>query len=187
MYLKVFECTWMYLNVFRVYLNVFECTYSIFMVMMYLNVIIIYSWYIFNVTIIYFNALIVCLNVFQCVWMYLSILYLEFYHHILIVTFLPCTPTYSFFFILHNDFLPNMLYHHIIIFPFPLIRSNFHTIYEKITYQSLLHVYTSPHIPHSTFHIVTSGVEHSGAQISFIYFGMLKTSFFNIFIKFNFY
>jgi hypothetical protein len=47
----------------------------------------------------------------------------------------------------------SMLYHYIIFFQFPLIRSNFHTIYEKNTYQSLLYVYTLPHIPHSTFHV----------------------------------
>jgi hypothetical protein len=53
MYLKVFECTSMYLNVFIVYLNVFECTYKIFM--------------------LYFNAFIVCFDVFHCISMCLSI------------------------------------------------------------------------------------------------------------------
>jgi hypothetical protein len=38
---------------------------------------------------------------------------------------------------------------------------------KKITYQSLLHVYTSPHIVHSTFHVVTGCTEHSEAQVSF--------------------
>jgi hypothetical protein len=63
---------------------------------------------------------------------------------------------HNFFFTLYNDSPPNMLYYYTFFFlPFPLIRSNFHTIYEKITYQSLL--FTSIHhptIPHSMLSLI---------------------------------
>jgi hypothetical protein len=155
MYLNIFQCTYnifmVYLNVCIVYLNVFECTYNIFVVY-------------FNVPIIYFNAFIVCFNVFQCLWMYFNVfecffdIVIEFHHHFLIVTFLPSTPAYTFFFFtLYNDSLPNMLYHYVHFFPFPLIHSNFHTIY---TYFSRLYI-TS----HSTFYVITGCAEHSGAQV----------------------
>jgi hypothetical protein len=60
-----------------------------------------------------------------------------------------CTSTYTFFFTLHNDSLPNMLYYYTLFFPFPLICSNLHTIYEKITCQYLF--FTSTH--HPTFQV----------------------------------
>jgi hypothetical protein len=85
---------------------------------------------------------------------------IEFHHHFLIVKFLPCTPTYTFFFLtLYNDSLPNMLYHYVPFFPFLLIHSNFHTIYP---YFSRLYI-----TPHSTFYVVTGCAEHSGAQVLF--------------------
>jgi hypothetical protein len=137
---------------------------------MYLNVFIIYLW-----------CISMCLNVFIDI----VIGILPSYSHCNVLTMYT---QLHFFFTLHNDSLPSMLYHYIIIFPFPLIHSNFHTIYEKITYQSLLHIYTSPHIPHSTIHIPHStfqvphsmlshtsphipsstfhAVEHSGAQVA---------------------
>jgi hypothetical protein len=89
---------------------------------------------------------------------------IEFHHHFLIVTFLPCTPTYTFFFTLYNDSLPNMLYRYVPFFPFPLIHSNFHTIYP---YFSRLHItpHSTFHIPHSTFYVVNGCTEHSGAQV----------------------
>jgi hypothetical protein len=90
---------------------------------------------------------------------------IEFHHHFLIVTFLPCTPTYTFFFILYNDSLPNMLYHYVPFFPFPLIHSNFHTIYP---YFSCLYI-----IPHSTFHIphsMSTLVARSIAEPKFFFF-----------------
>jgi hypothetical protein len=125
----------MCLNVFIIYVNVFECICSIFMV--------------------YFNAFIVCFNVFHCISMCLNvdIVIGILPSHSLCNVFTMHTDLHIFFFTLHKDFIPNMLYYYIIIFPFPVIRSNFHTIYEKNTYQSLFHVYTSPHIPRSTFHI----------------------------------
>jgi hypothetical protein len=64
---------------------------------------------------------------------------------------------YLHFFTLYNDSLPNILYHYILFFPFPLIRSNFHTMYPYFSRSYIT--------PHSTFHIVTSCVEHSGAQV----------------------
>jgi hypothetical protein len=136
MYLKVFECTSMYLNVFIVYLNVFECTYKIFM--------------------LYFNAFIVCFDVFHCISMCLSI--------DIVIGILPshshCNvfTMHTFFFHstqwLHSQYAILLHYY----FPFPLICSNFHTIYEKITYQSLLHVYTSSHIPHSMSSLVVRSI-----------------------------
>jgi hypothetical protein len=72
-------------GVFECMHSIFECTYNTCMVY-------------FNVPIIYFNAFIVCFNVFQCVWNVFIDIVIEFHHHFLIVTFLPCTPTYTFFF-----------------------------------------------------------------------------------------
>jgi hypothetical protein len=96
-----------------------------------------------------------CLNVFIDI-------VIEFHHHFLIVMFLPCTPTYTFFFTLYNDSLPNMLYHYVLFF---------HSHWSIPTFiQSIItfHVYTSPHIPHSTFHILCpSLVARSGAQVIF--------------------
>jgi hypothetical protein len=110
-----------------------------------------------------------CLNVFINT-------VIEFHHHLLIVTFLPWTPTYTFFFILYNDSLPNMLYHYVPFFPFPLIHSNFHTIYPYFS-----HLYTTPHstlhIPHSTFYVVTGCAEHSGAQVFIFIFITLVALF----------
>jgi hypothetical protein len=143
-YLNLFKCIYRIFeyifNVFIIYLNIFECIYSIFLV--YLNAFIEYVWYVS----MYFN-------VFESIWMYLLTLYLELHHHILIVTFLPCTPTYTFAF----QWLPS--YHAIPLhsfLAFLLICFNFHTIYKKITYQSLLFTsihHPTFHIPHSTSHI----------------------------------
>jgi hypothetical protein len=112
-------------GVFECMHNVFECTYDIFVV--------------------YFNAFIVCFNVFQSVWMHLLTLWLEFHHHICIVTFLPCTPTYTFVF--HS--IQWLISQHAIqlhsFCPCPLIHSNFHIIYS---YFPRLYI-----TPHSTFHI----------------------------------
>jgi hypothetical protein len=97
-----------------------------------------------------------CLNVFIDI-------VIEFHHHFLIVTFLPCTPTYTFFF--HSiQWLPSQ--HAILLrsfFPFPLIHSNFHTIYP---YVSRLYI-----TPHSTFHIphsMSSLVARSIAEPKFL-------------------
>jgi hypothetical protein len=109
-----------------------------------------------------------CLNVFIDI-------VIEFHHHFLIVTFLPCTATFTFFFTLYNDSLPNMLYHYVPFFPFPLIHSNFHTIYP---YFSCLYI-----TPHSTFYVVTGCAEHSGAQV-LVFSGNFKTEVvFNILFK----
>jgi hypothetical protein len=135
-------------------LNVLECTYSIFMVY-------------FNVFIIHFNAFVVYFNVFHCISMCLNVFtdiiirILPSHSHCNV--FIMHTHLHIFFSTLHNDSLSNMLYHYIIFFPFSLIHSNFNTIYEKITYQPLLHVDTSPHIPHPTFHVVIGCTEHSRA------------------------
>jgi hypothetical protein len=102
---------------------------------------------------------------FQCISMCSNVfinIIIEFHHHILIVTFLPYTPTYAFVFTLYNDSLPNMLYHYIPFFPCPSIHSNFHTIYP---YFSSLYI-----TPHSTFHVVTGCAEHSRAYVRFMEF-----------------
>jgi hypothetical protein len=56
--------------------------------------------------------------------------------------------------------------------PFPTCYTTtfffFHSCWSILTFiQSILifHVYTSPHIPHSTFYVVTDCAEHSGAQV----------------------
>jgi hypothetical protein len=101
-----------------------------------------------------------CLNVFIDI-------VIEFHHHFLIVMFLPCTSTYTFFFTPYNDSLPNMLYYYD---PF------FHSRWSIPTFiQSILtfYVYISPNIPHSTFYVVTGCAEHSGAQVLFVCVGCL--------------
>jgi hypothetical protein len=106
-----------------------------------------------------------CLNVFIDT-------VIEFHHYFLIVMFLPCTPTYTFFFTLYNDSLPNMLYQYVPFFPFPLIHSNFHTIYP---YFSRLYI-----TPHSTFHIphsMSSLVARSIAEPK-LYFDNLNVHFY---------
>jgi hypothetical protein len=94
-----------------------------------------------------------CLNVFIDI-------VIEFHHHFLIVTFLPSTPTYNFFSSLYT------------MTPFPTCYTTtflfFHSRWSIPTFiQSIItfHVYTSPHIPHSTFYVVTGCAEHSGAQV----------------------
>jgi hypothetical protein len=110
------ECIWMYLNIFIVYLNVFECIHNVF------------------------EYISMCLNVFIDI-------VIEFHHHFLIITFLPCTPTYTFFFSLYTMTpFPTCYTTTFLFFPFPLIHSNFHTIY---TYFSRLYI-----TPHSKFHIL---------------------------------
>ena len=64
---------------------------------------------------------------------------------------------------LHNGSFSNMLYHYTLFLPFPLINFNFHTIYEKITYQSLLFTFIDSihptfHVPHSMSSLVTQSI-----------------------------
>jgi hypothetical protein len=161
-----------YLNVFMVYLNIFQCTYSIYIYgileCMHSLFECAYSIFVvyFNVSIIYFNAFIVCFNVFQCVWMYFIDIVIEFHHYILIVTFLPCTPTYTFVF--HSiQWLPSqhaIPLHFVFSMPIPTF------IQSILTF----HVYTSPYISHSTFHVVTGCAEHSGAQVVFVHINLKK-------------
>jgi hypothetical protein len=131
----------MYLNVFIIYLNIFQCTYNIFMLY-------------FNVPIIYFNAFIVCFNVFQCIYQHCNWISPSLFHR----NVLPCTPIYTFFF--HSiQWLPSQ---HAI----PLRSIFFHSYWSIPTFiQSILtfRVYTSPHIPHFTFYVVTGCAEYSGA------------------------
>jgi hypothetical protein len=125
----------MYVNVFIVNMNVFECIYCIFMV--------------------YVNAFIVCFNVFHCISMCLNVdIVIEILpSHSHCNVFTMHTHLHIFFSLYTMTSFPTCYTTTLLFFPFPLIRSNFHKIYKKITYQSLLHIYTSPHIPCSTFHI----------------------------------
>jgi hypothetical protein len=142
MYFKCIDSIFMvYFDVFIMYLNVFECVYSIFI--MYLNVLIVYLWYVS-----------MCFNAFESIWMYLLTLELNFspsYSHcnvfamrihvhiwfllLTMTTFLRCYTTKLF------SPIPIALFQ----LPYNLWKN----------YISILtfHVYTLPHIPHSTFHI----------------------------------
>jgi hypothetical protein len=137
----------MYLNVFIVSLNVFEYTYNIFVVY-------------FNVSIIYFNAFIACIstyfNVFECIYWHCNWI----------------SPSHS-----HCNVFAMHTHLHICfslytMTPFPTCYTTtflfFRAHWSIPTFiKSILtfHVYTSPHIPHSTFHVVTGCAEHSEAQV----------------------
>jgi hypothetical protein len=149
------EYIWMYFNVFivylnvsRVYLNVFECMYNIFVVY-------------FNVPIIYFNAFIVCINVFQCVWMYLLYQHCNWISrslsHCNIVAM--HTHLHSFFSLYTMTSFPTC---YTTRFLFSISFWSIPTFIQSIL---TFHIYTSPHIPHSTFYVVTGCTEHSGAQV----------------------
>jgi hypothetical protein len=130
-------------------MDVFECIYTIFMV--------------------YFNVFIVCFNVFHYVWKYLSIF---------IDIVIGISPSYS-----HCNVFAIHTHLHICISLSTL--TTFLTCYTStlfspisidlfqlsynLCYISILtfHVYTSPHIPHPTFHVITGCAEHSGAQVNF--------------------
>ena len=86
-----------------------------------------------------------CLNVFIDI-------VIEFHHHFLIVMFLPCTPTYTFFFTLYNDCLPNMLYHCV---PFFLSCWSIPIFIQSII---TFHINTSPHIPHSMSSLIARSI-----------------------------
>jgi hypothetical protein len=93
----------------------------------------------------------------MCLDVFIDIV-IEFHHHFLIVMFLPCTPTYTFFFTLYNDSLPNMLYPLCSFFSIPV--DSFQRSYNL----SLL--FTS--IYHPTFYVIIVCTEHSGAQVFII-------------------
>jgi hypothetical protein len=79
-----------------------------------------------------------CLNVFIDI-------VIEFHHHFLIVTFLPCTPTYTFFF--HSiQWLPSQ--HAIPLRSFFSIAVDPFQLSYNLSYFSCLYI-----TPHSTFHI----------------------------------
>jgi hypothetical protein len=148
----------MCLNVFRVCLNVFECIHSVFE----------YIQCIYNIFMAYLNVCIVYLNVFECTYSIfvvhfnVSIIYfnaltleLEFHHHILIVTFLPCTPTYTFYF--HSiQWLPSQ---HAI--PLHSFFSNpvdpFQLSYNLFLLFTFIH-HPTFHIPHSMSSLVARSI-----------------------------
>jgi hypothetical protein len=85
-------------------------------------------------------------NVFECIYQHYN---WSFTITFSLYSFCHAHPPTHFFFTLHNDSLSNILYHYTLLFPFPLIHFSFHTIYEKITYQSSFFTF----IHHPTFHI----------------------------------
>jgi hypothetical protein len=93
---------------------------------------------------------------------------LAFHHHIFIITFLSWASTYTFAFH-YLQWLPSQ---HVLPLPFflsfPLIHSNFVQsikVFHTNSYSSHLHI-----IPCSTFHVVTTCMEHSGAQVLLLVF-----------------
>jgi hypothetical protein len=169
MYFNVFESIWVYLNVFRVYLNVFFCIQSVFQcISMYLQYIYgvfecmhsvfeciwMYLQYICGIFQCAYNIFQCIYSLFQCISMCLNVfinIVIEFHHHFLIVTFLPCLYTMISF---PTCYTTTFLF--------------FHSRWSIPTFiQSILtfHVQTSPHIPHSTFYVITGCAEHSGAQV----------------------
>jgi hypothetical protein len=100
---------------------------------------------------------------------------LEFHHHILIVMFLPCTSTYTFFF--HStQWFPSQ-------HAMPLYFLFFHSHWSVptfIQFMKKLHInsyfmsihhptfhvlHSTFHILRSTFHVVSGCAKHSGAQV----------------------
>jgi hypothetical protein len=71
-------------------------------------------------------------------------------------------------------------------FPFPLIRSNFHTYNLWKNHISILtsRLYITPH---STFHVVIGCAEHSGAQVHFTFIILIINLFQNFFLIFIFF
>jgi hypothetical protein len=161
-YLNVFECTWMYLNILECIHSIFECTYNIFVVYfnvfesvwMYLNVfectyniLVVY----FNVPIIYFNAFIVCFNfnVFECIYRHCNWISPSLSH---------CNV-----FAMHTHL--HIFFSLYTMTPFPTCYTTtfifFHSRWSIPTFiQSTLtfHIYTSPHIPHSMSSLVARSI-----------------------------
>jgi hypothetical protein len=140
MYLNVFL---IYLNVLILYMNVYECIYKVFMV--------------------YFNVFIIGFNVFQWVWKYLNV-FIDIVigispSYVHCKDFVMCT----FAFTIHNDYLPNMLYHYNLSFHSHWFVSTFLQFMKKLYINAYFsHLYI---ILHSTFHVVTGCAEHSSAQV----------------------
>jgi hypothetical protein len=160
MYVKVFECTWMFFNVFIVYVNVFIvylCIYNIFIVY-------------FNVFIIFLNAFIICFNVFHCISMCLNVFInivigiLPLHSHCNVFTM--HTHLYIFFSLYTMTSFPTCytttLFFSISINPFQLsynLWKNYISILTSCSYIT----------PHYMFHVLTGCVKHSGAQVSMAY------------------
>jgi hypothetical protein len=141
-----------------------------------------YLWYICGIFQCVYNVFWCICSMFQCISMCLNVFYWHCnwispsHSHCNIFTMQK--PTHLFF-TLYNDSLPNMLYHYIPFFLFPLIHSNFHTIYPYFS-----HLYITPH---STFHVVIGCIEHSGAQV-YVFWNTLKyivNAFKNIQVHYN--
>jgi hypothetical protein len=121
-----------------------------------------YLEYILNVFLVYLSTYSIYLKVFQCIYsmfqcismclnVFINIVIGISPSHFHCNVFAMHTHLHIFFHFIH--WLPSL---HAIqlhfFFPFSLIRSSFHTIYEKVTYQSLHFTF----IHHPTFHILHS-------------------------------
>jgi hypothetical protein len=158
----------MNLNVFRVHLNVFECIW------MYIK----YICGIFHCVYIIFQCI---YKMFQCISMCLNV-FLD------IVIGISPSHSHCNIFAMHILHIFFSLY---TMTPFPTCYTTtllfFHSRWSIQTFiQSILtfHVYTSFHIPHSTFYVVTGCAEHSGAQV-FISIFIFYSHIFHLFYFFT--
>jgi hypothetical protein len=165
MYPKVFECIGMYLHYSFMYSNVlilclwwlqctwnyltiFECIYSIFdCIWMYFECI--YS--VFQCILVYFNvfeSIWVSSNIFKCIYQHCN---WNITITILLYYFCHAHPPIYLFFTIHNDSLPNKLYHYILF-------SHFHWSVPSLI-QSMKILHTNSYFshlyitPHFMFHI----------------------------------
>jgi hypothetical protein len=144
-----------YLNVCIIYLNVFGYIYCIFVVY-------------FNVSIIYFDAFIVCFNVFQFISMCLNV-FID-----IVIGISPLHSHCNVFAMHTRQYISFLLY---TMTPFSTCYTTtfffFHSRWSVPTFkQSIItfNVFTSLHILHSTFQVVTGCTEHSKVQIIIYYY-----------------
>jgi hypothetical protein len=116
-------------------------------------------------------------SMFQCIWKYLNLFQciLNVFTNI-VIEISPSHSHYNVFamqhppihllFNIHNDSLPNMLYHYTLLLHsywfVPIVIQSMKILYTNFY---LSHLYINPH---STFHVVTDCTEHYGAQVIFI-------------------
>jgi hypothetical protein len=141
------------------YFNIFQCIYSLPQCIS-----------------IYFNVFIVCLNVFQYISMYLKVFqYNSMYLNIFtdniigislshsIYNIFPTRPPTHLFFTIHNDSLPNMLYHYTLLsgshWSVPTFIQSIQTLHTNFYFS---HPYITPHstfhIPHSILSVVVRSI-----------------------------
>jgi hypothetical protein len=145
----------LYFIVLVVYFNVLCCIGSLKLFTISCNIIAVY-FYVFT---IYFN---VFTNIVVGIW--------PSHFHYNVSTM--CSHLYNFLFPIHNDFLPNMLYH------YPILSHSHWSILTFTKFMKILHTnFYSSHlyiIQQFTFHVATSCAEHNRAQILYgIFFNFL--------------